>query len=330
MKVLIAGGAGYIGSKLTIRLLERNDSVVILDAGFFGNAFSVFSQHPKLTVLMDDIRSFDKACLTGIDAVIDLAGLSSDASAEASKEIAEQINHRGATRLATLSKQAGIKRYIYSSSCSVYGITGDVVSETSKLNPVTKYAQTKIAAEEGIKKISDENFHTLILRNATVYGLSKRQMRFDLIVNRMTLHAYIHNKIQIFGAGNQWRPLIHIDDIVDAFIVALNTSAQTFSSGEVFNVGDNNQNFTVSGVAKIVSSCFPNVLIENTPSNNDNRSYRVNFDKFNQTFKHTIKRGINDGVREIVEALKKGQTRHTPESDRGAYTMSLIKNGKLR
>jgi len=330
MKVLIAGGAGYIGSRLTVRLLERNDSVVILDAGFFGNAFSVDSSNPMLTVVTEDIRTFNEAHLLGVDAVVDLAGLSSDAAAAVSVDVTEQINHHGSVRLAMLSKKAGVKRYIYSSSCSVYGAADGIVSETSKLNPVTKYAQTKIASEGEIKKISDNSFHTTILRNATVYGLSERQMRFDLIVNKMTLDAFMSGTIQIFGSGTLWRPLIHIDDLIDAYVIVLDTSIGSSSSGEIFNVGSNDQNFTVREIAEHICAHFPGTSIKYISSNGDQRSYRVNFDKFSHQFKNITQRTIDDGIREITNALTNSKVRGAPESDRGEYTMSLVRNGKLR
>lgn len=305
-RVLVAGGGGYIGSKLVLFLLQKNFEVTVIDRFFFGDTLSDLRNNKRLRIIKDDVRTFDKKYLIGIYAVINLAAISNDPASDLDPNVTDEINHKGAVRLAKLAKEMGVKKYIFSSSCSVYGASSGVITEKSPLAPISEYAYSKIKAEEEILKISSENFCVVILRLATVYGLSTNRMRFDLIVNMMTLHAWRNNEIFVMGGGEQWRPLVHINDVVGAFYKILNTKNHKGVQGEIFNVGSNDQNFQVFQVASMFRKYFPELKIEVAPDDPDKRSYNVNFDKISKMLKYKTEFEIKDGITEIKEALEKG------------------------
>jgi nucleoside-diphosphate-sugar epimerase len=302
-KVLIAGAGGYIGSKMVETFLGYDCQIVALDRFFFGNTLQDLEVNPKLHIVKDDIRFFDKKILEGVEVVIDLASISNDPSSELLPAVTESINYEGAVRLAKLAKECGVKRYIFSSSCSVYGAGDEILNEESAVRPISTYAKSKIAAEKDLLDLADDQFCVTLLRNGTVYGLSKRRMRFDLIVNIMTLHAWKNGQIFIMGGGKQWRPLVHIDDVISAFYAVMNESDQSKINHQVFNVGSNEQNYQVFQVASRFRSYFPNILIEDTPDDPDPRNYHVNFDKINRILNFSPTKTIDDGIREIKEAL---------------------------
>ena len=219
-KILVTGGAGYIGSVLVTLLLERGYEVTCLDRLFFGKEpLKDVIDDKNFKLIKDDLRWFDPAILRNIDTVMDLAALSNDPSGELDPEKTMAINHKGRVRVATLSKKHNIQRYILASSCSVYGFQDEVLDERSSTNPLTTYANANLQAEAGVLPMADDNFTVVVLRQATVYGLSPR-MRFDLVINAMTKSSITNKKISVFGGGKQWRPLVHVEDVADAFAIA--------------------------------------------------------------------------------------------------------------
>lgn len=309
--ILIAGAGGYIGSRMVEQFLEKGYTITALDRYFFGDNLNDLSSNPRLKIVKEDIRSCDESILKDVDVVIDLASISNDPSSELLPQITESINYKGAVRLATVAKKMGVKRYILSSSCSVYGAGESILNEESATTPISTYARCKLLAEHDIMLLGDDSFCVTFLRNGTVYGLSKRRMRFDLIINIMTLHAWKNNKLFIMGGGKQWRPLVHIDDVIKAFGMVAEEPQKEKINKQIFNVGSNEQNYQVFQVAHQFRKYFPSVIIEETPDDADQRNYHVNFDKITNTLDYRVEKTIYDGIVEIRAALEKGEIADT-------------------
>ncbi|MDV2502436.1 MAG: SDR family oxidoreductase [bacterium] len=305
-RILITGGGGYIGSVLTLTLLEAGHEVLVLDRFFFGReSLGPVLAHPNLELLKEDIRYVDPQLLEGIDVVVDLAGLSNDPTCDLDPEVTMDINHRGTLRFAALAKKVGVSRYIYSSSCSVYGSAADgPLDENSPVSPLSHYARCKALCDEALLEKADESFVVTILRNGTVFGLSGR-MRFDLVVNLMTLTAHTSDTIYVLGGGKQWRPLIHIKDVARAFQLVMTADAAVVN-GQVFNAGGNDLNYQVRYIAEVVKEIYPGITIHAVPDDADKRSYPVCFNKIAELLGFVPQYTVVDGVQEIGEALRKG------------------------
>ncbi len=302
--ILVAGGGGYIGSVLCEELLTQGHKVRCLDRFFFGRqTVGALVSSPKFSIVQDDIRSVSADVFDGIDTVIDLAGISNDPSCDLDPQLTEDINFKGNVRFAALAKKSGVSRFLYSSSCSIYGAgCQESLTEESALNPVSLYAKKKIQSENELQKMNDKDFCVTILRNATVYGFSPR-MRFDLLINIMTAHAVTNGKIFVLGGGKQWRPNIHVRDVSRAFILILESPVKKVS-GEVFNVGFNDQNYQVIQVANIIREVIPHVEIEVVPDDVEKRNYNVNFDKIKKELSFKSKYSVLDGVLEVKRAIE--------------------------
>lgn len=278
MKVLVTGCEGYIGSVLAPLLAQAGHEVTGLDTGFFREAaFAADAGAPPRTI-RKDIRQVAPDDLRGFDAVAHLAELSNDPMGQLKPELTRAINHRGSLSLARAAKAAGVRRFIYSSSCSVYGVaTTEEVAEESPANPQTVYAECKILMEEELKLMADDAFAPVLLRNATAYGASPR-MRFDLVLNNLAGFAWTEREIRLQSDGTPWRPLVHIRDIAQAFRLALEAPAEAVR-GAVLNVGDNAQNYQVRDIAGIVRETFGDCPVTFAGGGADSRSYRVRFDR---------------------------------------------------
>jgi nucleoside-diphosphate-sugar epimerase len=307
VKVLVTGGAGYIGSMLCEELLKVGHYVICLDRVFFGlDLIKDLLMHQNFTLVRDDIRTVDKSVFQSVDVVMDLAGISNDPACDLDPCITEEINHQGTVRVARLAKETGVKRYILSSSCSIYGTGVETqLTENSITKPVSLYAKSKLEAESSITGLTDDHFCVTILRNATVYGLSRR-MRFDLIINIMTLHAYTKRKIYVLGGGQQWRPNVHLKDVCKAFIMTMETPQEKIN-GEVFNVGSNEQNFQVIQVANMIRDVVPYTEVEIISDDPDKRNYNVSFDKISRVLNYKVERSVMEGAVEVKQALERGQ-----------------------
>lgn len=305
-QILVTGAGGYVGIPLCETLLDKGYKVVALDRFFFGlDKLKDIRSNENLKILKDDIRYVELDFLKDIDAVIDLAGLSNDATGEINPKLTKDINYKGSARIAGASKQHGVKRYIYSSSASVYGAgQKQALVETDELNPITEYAKSKVAMEQELKKLQSNQFETVLLRNSTIYGLSKR-MRFDLAINIMTMRAWKNRNIYIMGGGNQWRPFVHIKDVIKAFICCLEAPSEKVS-GEIFNVGSNEQNYQIKQLAQFVYDVIPNVEIHKIPEGPDRRNYNLNFDKINRQLDYQASVKVHEGIVEIKQSLEKG------------------------
>ena len=301
-KIMVTGAGGYIGSQLVQDLVAKGHSVTAVDRFFFGREpLKEFWNNQNVFMLQKDIRDLNEKDFQNHDAVCDLACLSNDPAGEINPELTYQINRDGRIHVAEVAKKSGIKKYIISSSCSVYGTGGEqFLNEESKTNPISVYAKSTLEAEQHNLSLSDNNFSVTALRNATVFGLSKR-MRFDLVVNLMTLSAFEKSRIIVMGGGKQWRPLVHVSDVSRAFNLVLD-SDNSKTNSEVFNVGLNN--FQIRDLAYLVKDQFPkNVEIEIAPDDEDKRDYNVDFTKISNSIGFKASVSVEQGIKEIYKAL---------------------------
>jgi nucleoside-diphosphate-sugar epimerase len=304
VNVLVTGGAGYIGSVMSRILLEKGYNVTVLDRLFFGTD-SIKGITDQITLIKDDVRFFNPEILNGIDAVFDLAALSNDPCGELDPEKTLEINYKGRVRVANLAKKHGVKKYVFASTCSVYGFQEGLINEESSLNPLTTYAKASMLAEKEILPLADKDFSATVLRQATVYGFSYR-MRFDLAINGMTLGYYRNGKIPIMRDGKQWRPFVNVKDTSNAFIKVLESAPQLVR-GEIFNVGSNEQNIQIFDLAKTVAEACNLPFNYEWYGDPDTRSYRVSFNKIKDTLSYQPQISIKDGAKNVFDALNEGK-----------------------
>lgn len=307
-KIAITGGGGYIGSIMIESFLAKGYEVKCIDRFYFGlQSIRKFLGDENFNFIRKDIRHVKSEDFRGIDAVIDLAGISNDPACELDEDLTDKINRQGTVNIATSAKAAGVNRYAMASSCSIYGASdGTPLCESSELKPVSLYAKSKIASEREIRNLSSNDFCVTFLRLSTVFGLSHR-MRFDLIINIMTMYAFTKGKIMILGGGKQWRPLIHVKDVARAFGKVIESNTDLIN-GEAFNIGSNEQNYQVEKVAKTIKRVLPiNVVLEMVPDDNDKRNYNVKFNKIKEILGYETKYDIEYGIREIYESLVSGE-----------------------
>jgi nucleoside-diphosphate-sugar epimerase len=322
MHVFIAGGAGYIGSVLVPTLLEHGHRVTVLDRLYFGDALGRARARfgEKLRVVRGDVRAFDRDLLTSVDAVVDLSGISNDPSCELDPDLTRSVNVDGARRLAGIAREQGVRRYVFSSSCSVYGHgEGPGLAESSPRRPVSLYARAKAEVEDFLLEMgrsSRGEIDVCALRLATVFGLSPR-MRFDLAINVMTRNAYVSRRITVDGGGRQWRPFVHVKDASRAFELALTSDASKVA-GEVFNVGSDQNNVQILNLAFRVRDVVPGTEVVHAPTDPDLRDYNVSFDKVHRVLAFRAESSVDDGIREVLAALRDGAI---DPDDRRWYTL---------
>ena len=303
-KVLIIGNMGYVGSELVKYLKKRKVYVDGLDTGFFSSNINA-KVSPEINLnkqIFKDVRSINKDDLLGYDAVVYLAAISNDPMGQEFKNQTIDINYKSALKIARLSKKIKIKRFIFASSCSVYGDSAsEVKSESSQLNPLTTYAESKALGEKDLSKLADKTFIVTSLRFATACGISDR-MRLDLVVNDFTANAILNNKIVLLSKGNAYRPFISVHDMCRAFEWAVQRS--TFNGGAfcTVNVGNKNLNMKVISLAKSVSLITNSKIIISSDAQPDKRSYRVSYDKYYSLAKNYLPK---DGMKLITNKLIK-------------------------
>jgi nucleoside-diphosphate-sugar epimerase len=304
MRVMVTGGAGYIGSVLSKMLLDKGYDVTILDRLFFGTD-SIKDISDRIKLLKTDSRWYEPSALKGVDAVFDLAALSNDPSGELDQKKTLEINHQARVRTAKLAKKNGVSKYVLASSCSVYGFQEGILTEQSTPNPLTTYAKANILAERDNLTLADKKFTSTAVRQATVYGYSGR-MRLDLAVNGMVLGFFKNGKIPIMRDGKQWRPFVHIKDTSSAFIKILESEPELVN-GQIFNVGSGNQNVQIFDLAKEVAEAIKLPFNFEWYGSTDTRSYKVSFEKIRKTLGYKTAYTAGDGAREVYEALKSGK-----------------------
>ena len=308
MKVLVTGSDGYIGAVLGPTLLERGFEVVGMDCGYYRDGWLFNDQRPRPLTLSKDIRQVTPKDVEGFDAVVHLAELSNDPLGEHNASITYDINHRGSVNLATACKKAGVPRFVYTSSCSVYGAAtdGSDRDEKSDTNALTAYAKCKLLVERDVAALADPHFSPVFLRNATAFGASPR-MRFDIVLNNLAGFAWTTNEIKMTSDGTPWRPLVHVADICEAIVGVLAAPQQQIHN-EVFNVGDDTQNYRVREIAEVVGKIFEGAEVSFGQQGGDNRSYRISFQKIRRHLpdfqcRWTAERGAHE-LQEIFRRVR--------------------------
>jgi nucleoside-diphosphate-sugar epimerase len=278
VRVLLTGADGYIGAIMGPMLMDAGHDVTGLDTGFYrrGWLFDDRRTHPK--IVSKDLRRIEAADLAGFHAVVHLSELSNDPLGENDPGLTMEINHQGSVALAEKARAAGVRRFVYASSCSTYGAGGDEMrTEESDLAPQTAYARCKILVERDVAALADERFAPVFMRNATAYGASPRQ-RFDIVLNNLCGFAHTLREIRMTSDGSPWRPIVHIEDICNAMLCALAAPHEAVA-GESFNVGSDGGNYRIREIAEIVARTFPGCALTIGESGGDTRSYRVSFAK---------------------------------------------------
>jgi nucleoside-diphosphate-sugar epimerase len=285
MRVLVTGHKGYIGTVMVPMLLAAGHDVVGLDSDLFARC-TFGPGIPDVPEWRLDLRDIEPAQLEGFEAVVHLAALSNDPLGNLNPDVTYAINHAASVRLARLAKDAGVSRFLYSSSCSAYGKAGDeLLDETAELNPITPYAISKVLVERDVALLADDDFSPTFLRNATAYGVSPR-LRFDLVLNNLVAWAFTRGRVHIKSDGSPWRPIVHIEDIARAFLAVL-TAPRAIVHNEAFNVGQNGENYRIRDLADIVAAVVPGSRIEYAADGGpDPRSYRVDFGKIERVLPH--------------------------------------------
>jgi len=305
MRVLLTGNLGYIGTVMTRMLLAEGHEVVGLDSDLF-ELCSFGDSVPEISQLRKDIRDIHSEELLGFHAVIHLAALSNDPLGDLNPNLTYEINHQASVRLARLAREAGVARFLFSSSCSTYGAAGEaLLTEEARFNPVTPYGHSKVLVERDIAELADANFSPVFLRNTTAYGVSPK-LRFDLVLNNLVAHAFTTGLVYIKSDGTPWRPIVHIEDISRAFCVVLK-APRSIIHNQAFNVGLTEENYQIRDLAEIVRQTVPGSRVEYAPdAGPDKRSYRVDFGKIFRVLPDFKPRwNARLGAQELLEAYQR-------------------------
>ena len=306
--VLVIGGAGYIGSALLPKLLQRGHRVRLLDRFFYGSdPIRSILNHPNLEIVNADFRRVDKLveCMRGADAVIHLGAIVGDPACALNTDLTIEVNLMGTRTIAKVAKGYGIRRFLFASTCSVYGASTDdkLLTEESPLNPVSLYAVTKLASERVLMDLASENFSPTCLRFSTIFGLSGRT-RFDLVVNLLTAKALMDGKITIEG-GDQWRPFLHVDDAATSLLQTLEAPLQKVHR-QVFNVGGDEHNYTIQQIGEAIQKLVPQAELINVASGGDQRNYKADFRKVREQLGFRPQWTIAEGVKQVIDLIQGG------------------------
>lgn len=311
--VLVIGGAGYIGSALLPKLIQAGYRVRVLDIFLYGKeAIRPYLDHPKVEIIEADFRQIDRVvqAVQGVSKVIHLGAIVGDPACSLDEKLTIEVNLMATKMIAEICKGHGVERFIFASTCSVYGASDELLDEHSQLNPVSLYARSKIACEKVLLSMADEIFNPVILRFSTIYGLSGRT-RFDLVVNLLTAKAKFENKITLYG-GQQWRPFLHVDDAALAVKVALRAPLALVRS-EIFNVGSNQENYTLSQAADLIQQEVPEAEIMDYGLSDDLRNYRVDFSKIRRELGYQPTWTLLAGIRQVIQAINDGKVSNYTE-----------------
>jgi nucleoside-diphosphate-sugar epimerase len=306
-RVLVIGGGGYIGSALLPKLLNAGYHVRLLDLLLYSTEpIQDVLSHPDLEVIQADFRQVDRVveAMQDVDAVIHLGAIVGDPACALDEELTIEVNLMATRMIAEVAKGSRINRFIFASTCSVYGASDELLDEYSALHPVSLYARSKIASEQVLKNLAGPDFSPVILRFGTIYGLSGRT-RFDLVINLLAAKAVVEGKITVFG-GDQWRPFVHVDDAALALIKALEAPLGTVRN-KIFNVGSDEQNYTIQQVSDIIHRLVPTAQVVNMGSDTDRRNYRVNFSKIHNVLGFVPQWSVAQGVQQVISRIQSGQ-----------------------
>lgn len=305
--VLVIGGAGYIGSALVPMLLDSGYKVRLLDVLLYGKEpIRPVMNHPNLQIIEADFRQVDKVveAMQGVNSVVHLGGLVGDPACALDENLTIEINLMATRMIAEVAKGSGVSRFVFASTCSVYGASDQTLNECSKLNPLSLYARSKVASERVLAMMANEKFAVVNLRFGTVYGLSGR-IRFDLVVNLLTAKAIFEKKITVFG-GDQWRPFVHVSDAALGVFKVLNAPTELIR-GQTFNVGSNQQNMTLSQVGQLVKRLVPEAQLIELGQDGDRRNYRVDFSKIHNQLGFEPQWTVESGINQVIYAIRSGR-----------------------
>lgn len=305
--VVVIGGAGFIGSGVLAKLLQKGYYVRLVDSFMFGKeAIADLINHENLSVFESDFRNTDTIvkAMKGAGAVVHLGAIVGDPACALDEDFTFEVNLMATRMIAKCAKGFGIKKFVFASTCSVYGASDEVLNEESSLNPVSLYARSKIACEKILVEMTDENFRPTILRFGTVYGLSGRT-RFDLVINLLTAKAITDGKITVFGE-DQWRPFVHVDDASLAVTIAIQAPIET-SGGQVFNVGSDEGNMTLGQAGQLIKKLVPSAELIASGSDGDRRNYRVDFTKIRDVLGFETRWDVEQGVKQVINAFESGK-----------------------
>jgi nucleoside-diphosphate-sugar epimerase len=329
-RVLVTGAAGYIGSTLVRQLLDAGYQVLAVDRMYFGEiALAELATHPAFTLLRSDVCTLHPAHLQGIHAVLDLAAISNDPAAELDPRWTDNLNHRARVRLARLARDASVPRYVLVSSCSVYGRASvSEVDEASPVDPLTEYSRAGVLAERAILALGTTDFAPCAVRLGTVYGHSHR-MRFDIVVNTMTLSASRRGVLTLHGGGRQWRPHVHVQDVGRALLATLRTPSAALT-GQIFNIGETN--LRIREVAETISQVFHEHLgqrieIRSDRDSPDLRNYRVNFDKARDMLAFNPLASMESAIAQLAHGIQAGSIEDSPTTYTTNWYRSLLELG---
>jgi nucleoside-diphosphate-sugar epimerase len=333
MRILVTGSQGYIGTILCAMLRDRGHDVVGFDSDLY--RYCTFGQAmPDVPFICRDIRDVEKKDVEGFDAVLHLAGLSNDPLGDLNPDLTYEINHKASVRLAEIARDAGVSRFVFSSSCSNYGAGGDeMLTEESQFSPVTPYGKSKVMVERDVSKLAGERFCPIFLRNATAYGVSPR-LRFDLVLNNLVAWAHTTGKIMMKSDGSPWRPIVHIEDISQAFAVVVDAPWELVHN-KAFNVGVTSDNLQIRDIARIVGQTVPKCEVAFADgASPDKRNYRVNCDRIKSVLPDFKPRwDVRLGAAELYRAYQEhGVTLEEFEGiryQRIGHIKHLISSGKL-
>jgi nucleoside-diphosphate-sugar epimerase len=301
MRILVTGHQGYLGTVMVPILQAAGHDVTGLDIGYFADC--VLGPQPQdPPTISVDLRDVRPEHVTGYDAVVHLAALSNDPLGALAPEITHDINHHASVRLARAAKEAGVRRFLYASTCSVYGASGEgLVTEDAALKPQTPYAQSKVKVEDDVAAMADDGFSPVFLRNATAFGFSPR-LRADIVLNNLVGHAVLTGEVKVLSDGTPWRPLVHARDIAEAFLAVLNAPTSAVHA-RAFNVGTEVNNVTVAEIAQSVVEVVPGSRLSITgTTGGDDRSYRVDFSAFREAVGYEAKWTVPAGAEELYQA----------------------------